>query len=111
MELAIIVEYRTQILTTGQIAKEIDHIVSFLQKAGKHEIEIYFGWGCDLDQDALYQSQYMPTAKLSIFIEQSILSGAVVLGNGDVFIKSTDDEMNFVLAMGRIYTSRQKISN
>ncbi len=90
-------EYRTAILIKPQLEQEIIFILHFLESNNKHNLNVSFGWGCSLDDDALYQPKPLPLSGLSTFIAQSAASGIFSLGEGDFSIESQDGEISFLL--------------
>ena len=77
--------------------QEISNIVGFLQARGIHDLNVSYGWGCDLDSDDLYQEKPLPLPDLLDFILQSIQSGVFAFGEGNLYISSRDEEAEFVL--------------
>ena len=87
-------EIATEDLTPLRWAQEIDHLVEFLQVAGKQELTVSYGWGCDLDMDDLYQEAPLPLSHLRERIEQSTASGIFTLGESMLHIYSQDREIS-----------------
>lgn len=87
-------ELVTEDLTPLRWAQEIDHLAEFMQVAGKHELTVSYGWGCDLDMDDLYQEVPLPLSGLREWIEQSTASGIFTLGESMLHIYSQDREIS-----------------
>lgn len=90
-------EFTTERLTSAQLEQEVDNILNFLRSKHKNDLVVSYGWGCDLEMDALYQEKRLPLSELHDFIEQSIQSGIFVLGESDLAIDSQDRKLGFIL--------------
>ena len=90
-------EIATEDLIPLRWAREVDHLVQFLQVAGKHDLTVSYGCGCDLEMDDLYQEVPLPLSHLREWIEQSTMSGVFTFGESILHIYSQDREISIDL--------------
>lgn len=90
-------ELITEDLTPLRWAQEIDHLIAFLQVAGKQKLTVSYGWGCGLDMDDLYREVPLPLSHLREWIKQSTASGIFTLGESILHIYSQDREISIDL--------------
>ena len=69
---------------------ELKAVSEVLGKAGVTKASVSFGWDCNLDLEKMWKDQTLAVKDLCSFIASSEDTGVVVVGGGDIFIKSPD---------------------
>lgn len=90
-------ELRTGMLTLSQLRDGVSGIINFLRGKGKQDLLVFYGWGCDLDINELYQDIPLLLPELSDFITRSEHGGIFTLGKADLYVESADRAVQFVL--------------
>ncbi|ANA32278.1 hypothetical protein [Ralstonia mannitolilytica] len=87
------IENRTKRLNRALLLQELEFVMAKLAAAGVAEVQLSFGWDCNLDIDDMWQEQSVRVDALLGCIMQAEQSGIVEVGRGDIFVKSPDFEL------------------
>lgn len=85
-------EVRTGPLSESQLEQEIDNLAGLLARKGLRELQVAFGWDCNLSIDEMWQYQPVKSAELSSFISGAEERGILTLGKGDLFCRCENFE-------------------
>ena len=93
----MIAEIRCNQLTEEQLRGEIEFFARLFIDNGKRTVIAMYGWECDLGIDEMYQDIEIGGDDVPEFIQRSEDSGIFRLGRSDLFFRSADKEIEFVL--------------
>ena len=77
----------TRRLEPAEVHQQVDFIAEFLASRSVADIEVMYGWGCNLNTEELWQPETIPAGSLAESIRQSCERGVLPIAEGDVFIK------------------------
>ncbi|MBU9579066.1 hypothetical protein KTE26_11550 [Ralstonia mannitolilytica] len=87
------IENRTKPLNRELLLQELEFVIAKLAEAGVGEVQLSFGWDCNLDIDDMWQEQSVRVDALLESVIQAEQSGIVEVGRGDIFVKTYDFEL------------------
>jgi len=88
-------ELTTGLLTQEQMQAELDAILSLLTGSESRDVEIMYGFGCQVEEP--YQTLTVSVAALSAFISQAQREGVWRLGEDDLHITVSDPDTEYLL--------------
>jgi len=83
-------EYRTKPLNRQSLLDELTFVSSKLKQAGIGEVQVSFGWDCNIPIDDMWQDHGVRTDEILEFIRQAEQAGIVDVGRADIFVESQD---------------------
>ena len=87
----------TSTLTKSQLEKMIEYINDFFIIENQDEVNVIFGWDCEIDENEQYKDIKIKSLKIPNFIENSQAKGIFKLGKSDLFIATLDSKFEFQL--------------
>jgi hypothetical protein len=91
------VEVRTEPLTDPVLEGQLGVLYELCLEFDSGEIDVSYGWACNLDADQLWKDQRIPTSSLPSFVNRSTAEGIVFLGGSDLHIKGVRVAFSFTL--------------
>ena len=90
-------EVRTEPLTDPVLEDQLDLLYELCLEFDSGEIDVSYGWACNLDVDQLWKDQRIPTSSLPSFVNRSTSEGIVDLGGSDLHIKGVGVAFSFTV--------------
>jgi hypothetical protein len=83
-------EYVTQPLSRECLLNELAFVCSRLTHAGIAEVQMTFGWDCNLAIDDMWQDHTVSVGGMLEFVHRAEQDGIVEVGKGDIFVHAQD---------------------
>ena len=68
-------EVRTEVLANALLEGEVQRLCALCLELDPAELDVSYGWACDLDVDLLWKAQRISTAALASFVNRNTASG------------------------------------
>ena len=90
-------QVRTEPLTDALFEREIGHVYELCLEFDPEQLDVAYGWACNLDMDDLWKNNRIRTNDLAAFVNRSTSEGIVELGGSDLHIKGVNSSFAFTL--------------
>ena len=90
-------EVRTEPLRGDRLQAQLGALCELCTRFEPGELNVSYGWACNLEVDDLWKARSISASSLSSFIDESISNGVFELGESDLHIKGTSVEFEFTL--------------
>ena len=83
------------VLTSDQMWEELAHLQSLLTASGYSEVEVLWGWACELPIDELWKRETISVEHLIEHAKQGADSGIFKMGSSDLFVDAPDGSFKY----------------